>query len=94
MPRFALVLMSMLLALTLGCSPQPPAKPATPAASKAPAQVATPAAPSIGDANPLDGAATFATTLWGGAATWYILCRDDFVQTFLARQAEMRFDDE
>ncbi|HMO30141.1 M23 family metallopeptidase [Enterovirga sp.] len=37
------------------------------------------------------GAATLATTLWGGAATWYILCRDDFVQTFLARQAEMRF---
>ncbi len=58
MPRFALVLMSMLLALTLGCSPQPPAKPATPAASKAPAQAAKPAAPSIGDANPLDRPAT------------------------------------
>ncbi len=54
MPRFALVLMSLLLALTLGCSPQPPAKPATPTASKAPAQAATPAAPSIGNANPLD----------------------------------------
>lgn len=37
------------------------------------------------------GAVTLATTLWGGVATWYILCRDDFVQTFLARQAEMRF---
>lgn len=36
-------------------------------------------------------AVTVAMALWGGAATWYILCRDDFVQTFLARQAEMRF---
>ena len=31
-----------------------------------------------------------AVTLWAGAATWYILCRDEFAQTFLARQAEMR----
>lgn len=37
------------------------------------------------------GILTLAAILWGGAATWYILFRDDFVQTFLARQAEMRF---
>ena len=42
MPRFALVLMSLLLALTLGCSPQPPSKPAAPVA------------PSVGATNPLD----------------------------------------
>ncbi|TDR85525.1 M23 family metallopeptidase [Enterovirga rhinocerotis] len=35
-------------------------------------------------------ALTLATTLWGGAATWYILFRDEFAQTFLARQTEMR----
>lgn len=37
------------------------------------------------------GGLALATTLWGGAATWYILFRDEFAQTFLARQAEMRF---
>jgi murein DD-endopeptidase MepM/ murein hydrolase activator NlpD len=32
-----------------------------------------------------------AAALWAGATTWYIVCRDEFAQTFLARQAEMRF---